>query len=103
MPLLLDQLGPCPVCGAAVAVTGPLFRKHMDFHEALGHVDFFEQRLRGQGDETPTAKLPPIGDTIRRRPPVPTSAPILELSGAELIRGLMAELEHELQAEGDPE
>jgi hypothetical protein len=41
-------------------------------------------------DDAPTAKLPPITETVRRRPPVPH---VRELKGAELLRALAAELE----------
>lgn len=43
-----------------------------------------------RGDDAPTAKLPPITDTVRRRPPPPV---VQELSErVELLRALVQEL-----------
>jgi hypothetical protein len=44
-------------------------------------------------DGAPTAKLPPLGVTVRRRPPVPPPAVVEELTGPELLRALARELE----------
>lgn len=38
-----------------------------------------------------TRPLPPIGETVRRRPPVP--APVRELKGSALLRALADELD----------
>jgi hypothetical protein len=52
-------------------------------------------------DDAPTAKLPPITDTIRRRPPVPD---VRELKGAELLEALAAAIRaDEDLAAGDPD
>jgi hypothetical protein len=40
-----------------------------------------------------TRPFPPIGTTVRRRPPVPPAAQIQELTGADLLRALADELE----------
>jgi hypothetical protein len=46
-----------------------------------------------KGDEGPaTVRLPPIGETVRRRPPVP---PVQELRGSELLRALADELDRD--------
>jgi hypothetical protein len=95
VPLLLDQLGPCPVCGAAVAVSGPLYRRHLDWHTATG-TDY-------AGALEETMRLPPIGETVRRRPPVPPPAEVRELKGSELLRALARELDREDLEELDRE
>lgn len=41
----------------------------------------------------PTVRLPPITETVRRRPPVPTN--VRELRGAELLRALADELDRD--------
>lgn len=43
-------------------------------------------------DDAPTVRLPPIGATVRRRPPPPS---VRELKGAELLRALAEELDRE--------
>jgi hypothetical protein len=48
--------------------------------------------LRAAADDAPTAKLPPIGETIRRRPPVPD---VRELRGPALLRALADELDRD--------
>lgn len=95
MPLLLDQLGPCPVCGAAVAVTGPLYRQHIAWHQLNDSMP--------ADDESPTQKFPPIRETVLRRPPVPPPAEVRDLRGAELLRALARELDREDLAELDRE
>jgi hypothetical protein len=40
----------------------------------------------------PTVRLPPITETVRRRPPVPD---VRELTGPELLRAIAVELERE--------
>lgn len=42
-------------------------------------------------EDPPTERLPPIGETVRRRPPVP--APVRELKGSALLRALADELD----------
>jgi hypothetical protein len=48
---------------------------------------------RPDEDDAPTAKLPPIGETVRRRPPVPPA--VRELRGPELLRALADELDRD--------
>jgi hypothetical protein len=43
-------------------------------------------------DDAPTERLPPIGSTVRRRPPVPN---VRELQGPELLRALADELDRD--------
>jgi hypothetical protein len=100
VPLLLDQLGPCPVCFAAVPVSGPLFRQHIAWHELN---DNMPVRLPAGDDPAETMRLPPIGETVRRRPPVPPPAVVRELKGAELLRALATELDREDLEELDRE
>ncbi len=100
----------CPVCGALL---GPpahgLPELHAEWHYATRtlngwSVDGLVSQVREQvglamlaaaGDDAPTAKLPPITDTVRRRPPVPPPAVVRELRGADLLRALAQQLEHE--------
>lgn len=82
MPLV-----PCPVCTAAVEIRrgdggGPLLA-HIGWHEATGTLADWTQggalyaaqqvadEALAADDDAPTMKLPPIGETVRRRPPVP--------------------------------
>lgn len=92
MPLMLEDLGPCPVCGAAVAVTGPLYRQHIAWHEATGTGSGPQPNPAHAGDDAPTQKFPPIRETVFRRPPPPA---VRELRGAELLRALADELARE--------
>jgi hypothetical protein len=49
-------------------------------------------------DDFPTAKLPPIRDTVLRRPPPPA---VRELTGRELLLALAEELRGDLDDEDD--
>jgi len=49
-------------------------------------------------DDFPTAKLPPIRETVLRRPPAPV---VRQLERAELLRALAAEIERDLQDDED--
>lgn len=96
MPLLLSDLGPCPICGAAVAITGPIYRQHIKWHdetrtnlgpaaaEALHYASH-----AADDDDAPTVQFPPIRETVLRRPPPPA---VRELRGAELLMALAEEL-----------
>lgn len=95
---------PCPACAALVMDDDAHIEQHVTWHEGtktLGpkhgsyataaglRAGFREMRQAVAlvaADDAPTAKLPPIGATIRRRPPVPATA--RELKGAELLRAL---------------
>lgn len=96
---------PCPVCAALVlddhghieqhvtwhAGTKTLGSKHGSYGTADGlRAGFTEMRravdlVAAHVDDRPTQKLPPIGETVRRRPPVPD---VRELKGAELLHAL---------------
>ena len=43
-------------------------------------------------DDAPTERIPPIRDTVRRRPPVPD---VRELRGAELLHALAEQLDRD--------
>jgi hypothetical protein len=90
MPLLLNDLGPCPVCAAAVPVTGPLYRLHIAWHEATGtNVPPAGVGRVTDDDDAPTVQFPPIRETVLRRPPPPA---VRELRGSELLLALAEEL-----------
>jgi hypothetical protein len=80
----------CPRCGAYVA-SAAIHASWHDDRDDLGTywtVHALEAGIEARAaasDDAPTAKLPPIGATIRRRPPVPD---VRELKGAELLRAL---------------
>jgi hypothetical protein len=60
-------------------------------HELLADLD--RMAATAHADEAPTQKLPPIGETVRRRPPVPPA--VRELKGPELLRALADELDRD--------
>jgi hypothetical protein len=81
-----DLLIVCTTCGAVT--TRFYLDDHKRWHEEHHH--------RRAPDET--LRLPPIGDTVRRRPPVPG---VRDLKGAELLRALADELEADADVDGD--
>lgn len=96
MPLLLNDLGPCPICAAAVPVTGPLYRQHIRWHEETGTGSGPQPNPAAAHEDAPTQKFPPIRETVFRRPPPPA---VRELTGPDLLRALAVEIERELQDE----
>jgi hypothetical protein len=98
----------CPVCGAVLAAAR--VDDHVDWHSATQTLDgwtipgalYALRQDAGDVDEHPataqTMRLPPIGDTVRRRPPVPG---VRELKGAELLRALADELDADDDVDGD--
>jgi hypothetical protein len=108
----------CPVCGALLYPYGYGPESHIRWHLYNGSLGDWEPDLataeviRRQravvvdvADEAPTTRLPPIGETVRRRPPVPPA--VRELKGPELLRALADELDRDglsiadLDTEGD--
>lgn len=101
----------CPICGASVSAEADVPLSHIGWHDSTGTlcdwtlqlaVDAMRDRQQAAGrirhgapawtlpaDDAPTAKLPPVGQTVRRRPPVPN---VRELRGRELLLALAEEL-----------
>lgn len=50
-------------------------------------------------DDAPTAKLPPITDTVRRRPPPPRA--LSEMKGAELLHAILDAIEADPDTAGE--
>lgn len=98
---MLD-LFPCPVCYVALIRGGQAEAMraggHIDWHAATDTLSHWTedaareelQRLLDVRANDDTVQLPPITDTVRRRPPVPG---VRELQGAALLRALAAELD----------
>lgn len=105
----------CPVCGADVKPDA--VARHLTWHEQTRTLNrwTFDAAMERAAvrssvpipdpdyDDAPTQKFPPIGETLRRRPPVPPPAEVRELRGAELLRALAGALEREDLAELDRE
>lgn len=70
---------PCPACAALVLDHFDHIERHVLWHAETDQrqpdylrAGFHEMRdLSRLADDAPTMKLPPIGETVRRRPPVP--------------------------------
>jgi hypothetical protein len=103
VPVLLI---PCPVCSAAVE-PGDNAHGHIGWHDrtrTLGdwtlagavyaveqaHDEALAAAAPAARDDAPTQKLPPIGETVRRRPPVP---PALVPGTPDQWRALAAAME----------
>jgi hypothetical protein len=80
---------PCSQCGALMGDPA----RHAAWHAALlAELSGVPQPAgRLDDDDRPTAKLPPIRETVLRRPP----AAVRELKGPELLRALADELDRE--------
>lgn len=92
---------PCPVCAALVLDDRAHIEQHVTWHAAtktLGpkggsyatadglRAGFHEMRAAVQlTEDRPTERLPPLRETILRRPPAPD---VRELKGAALLRAL---------------
>lgn len=89
---MIGDLIACTMCGAVT--TRFLLNDHHQWHRENGH--------RPVGVAAPaldeTLRLPPIGDTVRRRPPAPG---VRELKGAELLRALADELDADDELDGE--
>lgn len=100
---------PCPVCAALIDSAGISATHHFRWHEETdslngwtvpGATSTWQQTVTtfagaGAGaDAAETMRLPPITETVRRRPPVPAAA-VRELRGSALLRALAEQLEHE--------
>jgi hypothetical protein len=83
-----DELTACTGCGAVTTVYAA--GTHRAWHELNGHRF---NSAPAPGDDAPTTRLPPIGETVRRRPPVPPA--VRELKGPELLRALADELDRD--------
>lgn len=86
----------CPICAAAVAATEK--DRHIAWHVSSG-TKGTSPAVAGPGrpdDDAPTAKFPPISETVLRRPP---PVPVRELRGPELLRALAEEIERDLEAD----
>lgn len=108
---------PCPVCAALVLDDPAHIGQHTSWHEqtkTLGHrrgayataehllAGFREMRdlarLVAGDDDHQTQRLPPIRETVLRRPPVPE---VRELRGPDLLRALADELDGDPDVDGD--
>lgn len=105
----MAQLIPCPVCGAALQQLAA--RPHITWHlathslngwepdDALGRLVFlFDAPAADDDPGAATAKLPPIRETVLRRPPPPE---VRELKGPELLRALADQIAVELAEDED--
>jgi hypothetical protein len=61
-------------------------------HPGTAHRGIASWQTEAPADDAPTERLPPIGSTVRRRPPVPN---VRELQGPELLRALADELDRD--------
>lgn len=95
----------CPIC-AALLLSDALWT-HVDWHAKTDTLNGWTGEaavrvirdnaaavaaLAVDEDDAPTLQLPPIGETVRRRPPVPN---VRELKGPELLRALADELDRD--------
>lgn len=95
LPLTMTD---CPVCRAVLTFTHT--QDHLDWHIATGTMHGWSlagalYAIQQDAADPPTEKLPPIRETVLRRPPPPT---VRELRGSELLSALaeeIAKLEHE--------
>jgi hypothetical protein len=79
----------CPECGALLGDVAEHSRWHREQSEILVRLLRASDAARhltaaAADDDRPTAKLPPIRETVLRRPP----AAVRELKGPELLRAL---------------
>ena len=95
---------PCPVCGAVLGLDPADVDRHLKWHASTTTLDGWTVAgatfalQSGWEDDAPTAKLPPVRETVLRRPPPPE---VRDLKGAELLRALADAIADDPELDGE--